>query len=165
MRVQIYLPEVQAFPPGEHFTVPNLPNITAVNVLGDFDIEADRLALLDGEGTCTLVRSLSIAVAVTDPLYTQTTVDPWRPCTPHSEYARDRPDTLNKPFKLIPGVFFNFLPLYHPQLTDDNRWCSSLRRERSAPTIRRATSHPDNSSGDGGVRDDLVEGLEVARAR
>lgn len=40
----------QAFPPGKHFVVPNLPNITAVNALGDFWIEADRLALIDGEG-------------------------------------------------------------------------------------------------------------------
>ncbi|KAJ3558690.1 hypothetical protein NM688_g768 [Phlebia brevispora] len=69
----------QAFPPGKYFTVPHLPNVTVVNELGDFDIEADRLAIIDGD------------------------VDPWRPCTPHSDYARDRPDTVQKPFKLIPG--------------------------------------------------------------
>ena len=40
----------KAFPPGEHFSVPSLPNITAVNALGDFDIAADRLAIIDGEG-------------------------------------------------------------------------------------------------------------------
>jgi hypothetical protein len=40
----------EAFPPGEHFSVPALPNITAVNALGDFDIAADRLAIIDGEG-------------------------------------------------------------------------------------------------------------------
>ena len=40
----------QAFPPGEHFKVPALPNITAVNALGDFEIAADRLAIIDGEG-------------------------------------------------------------------------------------------------------------------
>ena len=40
----------EAFPPGEHFSVPSLPNITAVNALGDFDIAADRLAIIDGEG-------------------------------------------------------------------------------------------------------------------
>ncbi|KAF7973001.1 hypothetical protein HWV62_16374 [Athelia sp. TMB] len=39
----------QAFPPGEHFKVPALPNITAVNALGDFEIAADRLAIIDGE--------------------------------------------------------------------------------------------------------------------
>ena len=47
----------QAYLPGKHFTVPALPNITAVNALGDFDIEADRLAIIDGEGdnfTCTV---------------------------------------------------------------------------------------------------------------
>ncbi|KAI0074024.1 peptidase S28 [Panus rudis PR-1116 ss-1] len=68
----------QAFPPGKYFQVPPMPNITAVNALGDFDIAADRLAFIDGE------------------------VDPWRPCTPHSEYARNRPDTILRPFKLIP---------------------------------------------------------------
>jgi hypothetical protein len=30
--------------------VPSLPNITAVNALGDFWIAADRLAIIDGEG-------------------------------------------------------------------------------------------------------------------
>ncbi|KAF8885674.1 serine carboxypeptidase S28-domain-containing protein [Gymnopilus junonius] len=68
----------QAFPPGKHFSVPSLPNITAVNALGDFWIEADRLAIIDGE------------------------VDPWRPDTPHSDDAPDREDTILRPFKLIP---------------------------------------------------------------
>jgi hypothetical protein len=40
---------VQAFPPGKHFAVPTLPNVTVVNQLGDFDIAADRLAIIDGE--------------------------------------------------------------------------------------------------------------------
>lgn len=40
----------QAFPPGEFFTVPVLPNVTAVNALGDFHIAADRIAFIDGEG-------------------------------------------------------------------------------------------------------------------
>ncbi|KDR82923.1 hypothetical protein GALMADRAFT_238593 [Galerina marginata CBS 339.88] len=69
----------QAFPPGKHFTVPSLPNVTAVNALGDFWIEADRLAIIDGE------------------------VDPWRPNTPHSDDAEDREDTVLRPFKLIPN--------------------------------------------------------------
>ncbi|KAH8104535.1 peptidase S28 [Cristinia sonorae] len=69
----------QAFPAGDFFTVPAFPNVTTVNVLGDFDIAADRLAIIDGE------------------------VDPWRPCTPHSEYAKDRDDTILRPFKLIPN--------------------------------------------------------------
>ena len=41
---------LQAYPRGEHFQVPNLPNVTAVNALGDFGIAADRLAFIDGEG-------------------------------------------------------------------------------------------------------------------
>ena len=44
----------EAFPPGEHFSVPSLPNITAVNALGDFEIAADRLAIIDGEGSCCI---------------------------------------------------------------------------------------------------------------
>lgn len=40
----------QAFQPGKHFIVPAMPNITAVNALGDFAIAADRLAIIDGEG-------------------------------------------------------------------------------------------------------------------
>ncbi|KAI0087965.1 peptidase S28 [Irpex rosettiformis] len=69
----------QAFPPGKHFIVPEWPNITAVNELGSFDLARDKLAFIDGE------------------------VDPWRPCTPHSDYAKDRPDTITRPFKVIPG--------------------------------------------------------------
>ncbi|KAG8220180.1 putative extracellular serine carboxypeptidase S28 [Butyriboletus roseoflavus] len=74
----------QAYPAGKYFTVPELPNITAVNVMGDFAIAADRLAIIDGE------------------------VDPWRPCTPHSEYANDREDTILQPFKLIPGAVHHY---------------------------------------------------------
>ncbi|KAF8267349.1 hypothetical protein EI94DRAFT_1581555, partial [Lactarius quietus] len=33
-----------AFSPGKHYAVPSLPNVTAVNSLGDFHIEADKLA-------------------------------------------------------------------------------------------------------------------------
>ncbi|OCH91247.1 peptidase S28 [Obba rivulosa] len=69
----------QAYPPGKYFVVPHLPNVTVVNELGDFDTAADRLAIIDGE------------------------VDPWRPNTPHSEYASDREDTILRPFKLIPN--------------------------------------------------------------
>ena len=48
----------QAYPPGEHFIVPNLPNITAVNSLGDFDIEANRLAIIDGDSMSSHDRDL-----------------------------------------------------------------------------------------------------------
>ncbi|KAI0059615.1 peptidase S28 [Artomyces pyxidatus] len=72
---------IQAFPPGKYFTVPSLPDIASVNVLGSFDIAADRLAFIDGQ------------------------IDPWRPDTPHSQYyAKPRPDTIIRPFKLIPGA-------------------------------------------------------------
>jgi len=47
----LYSVHLQAFPPGKHFSVPSLPNITSVNVLGDFGIAADRLAIIDGEGS------------------------------------------------------------------------------------------------------------------
>ncbi|THH27368.1 hypothetical protein EUX98_g6821 [Antrodiella citrinella] len=39
-----------AFPPGEFFTVPALPDIEAVNKLGGLNIAADRLAIIDGQG-------------------------------------------------------------------------------------------------------------------
>lgn len=59
--------------------MPGLPNVTAVNALGDFDIAADRLAIIDGE------------------------IDPWKPATPHSRYAQDRENTLLRPFIEIKG--------------------------------------------------------------
>jgi hypothetical protein len=68
-----------AFPPGKHNVVPPLPNVTAVNALGDFGIAADRLAIIDGE------------------------VDPWKPATPHSRYAKDRKHTRLRPFMEIKG--------------------------------------------------------------
>ncbi|KAK1227719.1 Serine carboxypeptidase S28 [Marasmius sp. AFHP31] len=69
----------QAYLPGKFFSVPKLPDVESVNRLGDFDIAKDRLAIID--------------------------VDPWRPDTPHSQYyAKDRPDTIIQPFKLIPGA-------------------------------------------------------------
>ncbi|KAI0641128.1 peptidase S28 [Trametes meyenii] len=69
-----------AYAPGEHFTVPPQPNITAVNALGGFGIAYDRLAIIDGEW------------------------DPWRGDTPHSPdpRAHNRRDTTLRPFKLIP---------------------------------------------------------------
>jgi len=79
-----------------------MPNVSAVNALGDFAIGADRLAIIDGEGK-------SSAEAANDhterPIIYK--VDPWRPCTPHSSYAPDRGDTMLRPFKLIPGTVFD----------------------------------------------------------
>ena len=50
----------QAFPPGKYFSIPPLPNVTAVNELGDFSIAKDRLAIIDGEGAsvCPCVGTL-----------------------------------------------------------------------------------------------------------
>ncbi|KAF8895639.1 serine carboxypeptidase S28-domain-containing protein [Infundibulicybe gibba] len=87
----------QAFPPGKYFKVPSMPNITAVNALGDFDIAADRLAIIDGEGT----------------------PGPWRPDTPHSEYAHDREDTILRPFKLIPGGVHHYDEYGLPNIFDE----------------------------------------------
>ncbi|KAF8073998.1 serine carboxypeptidase S28-domain-containing protein [Lyophyllum atratum] len=85
----------QAYLPGKHFVVPSLPNITAVNALGDFDLAADRLAFIDGE------------------------VDPWRPDTPHSDYAKNRKDTILRPFKLIPGAVHHWDEYGLPNLLDE----------------------------------------------
>ncbi|CAE6535758.1 unnamed protein product [Rhizoctonia solani] len=67
----------QAFPPGTHIAVPEWPNVTVVNALGDYGLAADRLAYIDGDE------------------------DPWLPATPHSPHAPERDDTLVRPFKLI----------------------------------------------------------------
>ncbi|KAG8732801.1 hypothetical protein FRC11_010926 [Ceratobasidium sp. 423] len=67
----------QAFPPGEHVTVPEWPNVTVVNALGDYGLAADRLAFIDGDE------------------------DPWLPATPHSPHAPEREDSILRPFKLI----------------------------------------------------------------
>jgi hypothetical protein len=39
----------QAYLPGEHFTVPEWPDVEEVNRRGDYAIEADRLAFIDGD--------------------------------------------------------------------------------------------------------------------
>jgi hypothetical protein len=90
----------QAYPPGKHFTVPPLPNVTVVNQLGDFDIAADRLAIIDGEGLSINYFGFPYP-AHASPIRA---VDPWRPATPHSDYAYDREDTVLRPFKVIPGT-------------------------------------------------------------
>lgn len=74
----------KGFPAGEHFTMPARPDIDQVNSLGGFQLQVDRLAFIDGQ------------------------YDPWRPATVHSEeYAHGgaRPDTLQRPFKLIPDCW------------------------------------------------------------
>ena len=39
----------QAYPPGKYFTVPPIPDVELVNARGDYAIEADRLAFIDGD--------------------------------------------------------------------------------------------------------------------
>jgi len=94
---------MKAFPPGLEFKIPLLPNVTVVNELGDYDIAADRLAFIDGEGPFSLLLlslwepALNVECAIV-------VVDPWRPDTPQSSYyAKPRPDTLLRPVKLIPS--------------------------------------------------------------
>jgi hypothetical protein len=55
----------QAFPPGKHYRVPPLPNVSAVNALGDYHIAADRLAFIDGEG---MLRGSSTVFSHTHPV-------------------------------------------------------------------------------------------------
>jgi hypothetical protein len=95
----------QAFPPGKYFAIPNMPNITVVNSLGDFGIAADRLAIIDGE------------------------VDPWRPATPHSEYADDREDTVLRPFKLIPNGVHHYDEYGLPNIYDEPEEILQIHKE------------------------------------
>ena len=81
----------QAFLPGKHFSVPEWPDVDSVNRRGDFAIEMDRLAFIDGDR------------------------DPWRPAvghanrnytdlqTPGSDLAPRRKSTVNKPVHVIFG--------------------------------------------------------------
>ena len=86
--------------------MPRLPNITAVNALGDYNIAADRLAFIDGEGILAFLLSFFRACPAMLTAH-GSVVDPWRPDTPHSHYggAVERDDTLLRPFKIIPGAF------------------------------------------------------------
>lgn len=68
----------QAFPPGEHFTVPRWPDVHETNSRGSYYIAADRLAFIDGE------------------------IDPWRPVTPNSDVAPRRNSTTERPIHIIP---------------------------------------------------------------
>ncbi|CAO1616575.1 unnamed protein product [Sympodiomycopsis kandeliae] len=70
------------FPPGKHNSIPKRPDVDSVNKLGNFKIEVDRLAYIDGQ------------------------YDPWKEMTVHSETFNNggiRSNTLNKPFWIIPN--------------------------------------------------------------
>ncbi|AAW43974.1 conserved hypothetical protein [Cryptococcus deneoformans JEC21] len=68
-----------AFPPGEHFSIPSEPDVEEVNRRGDYAIEADRLAFVDGDR------------------------DPWRPMTPQRNGTRGKKGgmDMNKPGWII----------------------------------------------------------------
>ncbi|WVR08970.1 hypothetical protein IAU60_006029 [Kwoniella sp. DSM 27419] len=67
----------QGFLPGKHFQMPEWPDVEEVNQRGDYGIEYDRLAFIDGDR------------------------DPWRPMTPQSDWAPKRNSSVNKPVHLI----------------------------------------------------------------
>ncbi|KAI0084544.1 peptidase S28 [Irpex rosettiformis] len=69
-----------AYPPGDHFAIPETPDVESVNSIGGLNIADDRLAIIDGQA------------------------DPWRPNTAHSDIAKGRPDTIVRPFKLLSGT-------------------------------------------------------------
>ncbi|BGP09905.1 hypothetical protein JCM10049v2_005781 [Rhodotorula toruloides] len=72
----------KAFPPGELNSVPNRPNVTAINQYGGFNFSYPRLAFIDGSE------------------------DPWIYATPHSPLAPHhghRRSTTSEPFLLIKG--------------------------------------------------------------
>ncbi|WRT69169.1 uncharacterized protein IL334_006153 [Kwoniella shivajii] len=67
----------QAFPAGKHFSVPRWPDVEEVNQRGDYELEYERLAFIDGDR------------------------DPWRPMTPQSDWAPRRKSSVSKPVHLI----------------------------------------------------------------
>ena len=95
----------QAYPPGRHFSVPAVPDVDEVNRRGDYALEADRLAYIDGDR------------------------DPWRYCvsaarccsstiemlieqTPQSDIAPARNSTVNKPLYIIFGESILFTKVH-----------------------------------------------------
>ena len=83
-----------------------MPNVTAVNALGDYFVAADRLAIIDGEGASLVLvphPSSRAHVAWIGSERGALAVDPWRPDTPHADEAPLRADTVLRPFKVIPG--------------------------------------------------------------
>ncbi|KAJ7115068.1 extracelular serine carboxypeptidase [Mycena crocata] len=68
---------VWAFPPGEHNTIPARPTLERWNKFGGLELQADRLAQVDGAQ------------------------DPWEYACVHSPAGRGRKDTLLRPYYLI----------------------------------------------------------------
>ena len=40
----------KAYPPGQHFAIPETPDVESVNAIGGLNIAHDRLAIVDGQG-------------------------------------------------------------------------------------------------------------------
>lgn len=94
-----------AFPKGKVNKVPSRPNVTAVNQYGGYNLSHLRLAFIDGSE------------------------DPWLYATPHSPLAPHhghRLDTLDEPFKLIPGGVHHW----------DQNGSADLKRESEPAAIR-----------------------------
>ena len=145
----------QAYPPGEHFTVPALPDVAAVNQIGGLNIAADRLAIVDGQGYF-IVSYLFIEIDAG--LLSE---DPWRPNTPHSDIAKPRPDTIIRPFKLIEGQPLLKGRIYSV-LSFFFRCRTPLRRERTQQSFGRTAHHSGNTQPRDPVRPSVVERLQGA---
>jgi hypothetical protein len=117
--------------------VPALPNVTAVNALGDFAIAADRLALIDGE------------------------VDPWKPATPHSRYAPARNHTRLRPFLEIKDGVHHWDEVGLKVCV--GRGVLNLRVEWPGEPRRRAGGDPAGAQRDDRFREGVAEGLEEGR--
>lgn len=93
--------------------MPATPDISAVNALGGFNMDYDRLAIIDGEGESDFVYDIFLSLCR---LYLHRfsmiplPVDPWRAATSHSEYrhGRWRKDTISRPSKIVPGMRRSF---------------------------------------------------------
>jgi hypothetical protein len=97
--------------------VPSSPNVTKINQYGSFDLSYPRLAFIDGSAD----RKYSPWQAVLTSCRLEKKADgpfrldaAWIGATPHSPHAKERKDTLSKPFKLIPEVSTPIPSLSHP---------------------------------------------------
>lgn len=74
----------QAYPSGKHFSVPEWPDVEEVNRRGDYAIQSDRLAFIDGDR------------------------DPWRTMTPQADWAPKRQSTSSRPRHIIPDAIHHY---------------------------------------------------------
>jgi hypothetical protein len=97
-----------AFPPGEHFKLPNpgKPDVERVNARGDFAIESSRLAFM--YVTASTFSDIKSDKADDLGIDSDGDSDPWRPATPQSDYALKRKSSLNKPVIMIKDAVHHF---------------------------------------------------------